>query len=112
MAAELRIIPIALADEIRPGDSLAQKLVSAIKANKLTPKAGDILIVKHKVVSKAEGAMVPLDSITPSSSSREWGRRYDLDPRITELALAQSTRIVRREAGILITETRHGFVCA
>ena len=81
MAAELRIIPIALADEIRPGDSLAQKLVSAIKANKLTPKAGDILIVKHKVVSKAEGAMVPLDSITPSSSSREWGRRYDLDPR-------------------------------
>jgi len=112
MAAELRIIPIPLADEIRPGDSLAQKLIAALKASKVTPKAGDILVVKHKIVSKAEGAMVALDSITPSGSSREWGRRYDLDPRITELALAQSTRIVRREAGVLITETRHGFVCA
>lgn len=112
MPAQVHIIPVPVADEIRPGDSLARKLVAALKAKKLVLKAGDILIVKHKIVSKAEGRQVLLDTITPSSTSREWGKKYQVDPRITELAVGQSTRIVRREAGILITETHHGLVCA
>jgi coenzyme F420-0:L-glutamate ligase / coenzyme F420-1:gamma-L-glutamate ligase len=109
---EVRIIPVSLADEIRPGDSLADKLLQAFKHLRLAPRIGDILIVKHKIVSKAEGQLVPLEKIKPSASSRTWAKRYKLDARVTEVALSQSRRIVRRKRGVLITETKYGFVCA
>jgi coenzyme F420-0:L-glutamate ligase/coenzyme F420-1:gamma-L-glutamate ligase len=109
---DLRIIPVPLADEIRSGDSLAEKLVRALKHLNLELRTGDILIVKHKIVSKAEGQLVPLDKIRPSASSRAWARRYKLDARVTEVALAESRRVVRRKRGVLITETRHGLICA
>jgi coenzyme F420-0:L-glutamate ligase/coenzyme F420-1:gamma-L-glutamate ligase len=109
---ELRIIPIPLADEIRPGDSLAEKLIHALKHLNLSLKPGDILIVKHKIVSKAEGQFVPLEQIHPSANSRAWARRYNLDARVTEVALAESQRVVRRKRGVLITETQHGLICA
>ncbi len=100
---ELRILPIPFADEVRPGDSLADKLLQALKHLKLSPREGDILIVKHKIVSKAEGQLVPLNKIAPPASSRAWARRYKLDARVTEVALAESKRIVRRKRGVLIT---------
>src|SRR6202795_280013 len=109
---ELRIIPISLADEIQPGDALAQKLIHALNHLNLPLQKGDILIVKHKIVSKAEGQLFPLEKIKPTAGSRRWARRYNLDARITELALAESKRVVRRKRGVLITETRHGLVCA
>jgi coenzyme F420-0:L-glutamate ligase/coenzyme F420-1:gamma-L-glutamate ligase len=109
---ELRIIPISLADEIRPDDALAEKLILALKHLNLSLRKGDILIVKHKIVSKAEGRLVPLETIKPTASSRAWARRYNLDARVTEVALAESQRVVRRKRGVLITETRHGLVCA
>jgi coenzyme F420-0:L-glutamate ligase / coenzyme F420-1:gamma-L-glutamate ligase len=108
----LEIIPVPLADEIRPGDSLVEKLLRALKHPKRSLKPGDILIVKHKVVSKAEGQLVELSTIKPTARSRAWARRYGLDARVTELALAESKRVVRRKRGVLITETRHGLVCA
>jgi coenzyme F420-0:L-glutamate ligase/coenzyme F420-1:gamma-L-glutamate ligase len=70
------------------------------------------LVVKHKIVSKAEGQLVELDKIKPSRSSSAWARRYNLDARVTELALAESKRVVRRKRAVLITETRHGLICA
>jgi coenzyme F420-0:L-glutamate ligase/coenzyme F420-1:gamma-L-glutamate ligase len=109
---ELRIIPVSLADEIRPGDSLSEKLLQAMRHSKFSLRAGDILIVKHKIVSKAEDQLVPLEKIKPSATSRSWARRYKLDARVTEVALAESKRIVRRKRGVLITETRHGLICA
>jgi coenzyme F420-0:L-glutamate ligase/coenzyme F420-1:gamma-L-glutamate ligase len=109
---ELRIIPISFPDEIQAGDSLADKFLAALKHHKLKPKAGDILVVKHKIVSKAEDQLVALDKIDPSPASRSWARHYNLDARVTEVALAQSKRIVRRKRGVLITETRHGLICA
>jgi coenzyme F420-0:L-glutamate ligase / coenzyme F420-1:gamma-L-glutamate ligase len=109
---ELRIIPIPLRDEIQPGEALAEKLLHAVKHRKLSLMKGDILVVKHKVVSKAEGQFVQLDRINPSANSRVWARRYHLDARVIEVALAQSRRIVRRKRGVLITETRYGLVCA
>ena len=108
----MKIIPVFLSDEIQPGDSLAEKLLQAFKHPKLSLRAGDILIVKHKIVSKAEGQLVALGKINPSPSSRRWARRYNLDPRVTEVALAESQRVVRRKRGVLITETRHGLICA
>ncbi len=109
---EVRILPLAVAGEIRPGDSLSERLLAAAKKQGIRFEAQDILVVKHKVVSKAEGALVALDEIRPSAASRVWARRYGLDARVTELALRESRRIVRRKRGVLITETRHGFVCA
>ena len=111
-AGEVRILPLAVSGEIRAGQSLSVILLAAAKTLKLRFQAGDILVVKHKVVSKAEGAMIALDEIRPSSASRVWARRYGLDARVSELAVRESRRIVRRKRGVLITETKHGFVCA
>lgn len=111
-AGEVRILPLEVEGEIRAGDSLIVKLLAAAENSGLHFQDGDILVVKHKVVSKAEGALVALDGVHPSASSRAWGRRYGLDARVTELALRESRRTVRRKRGVLITETRHGFVCA
>jgi coenzyme F420-0:L-glutamate ligase / coenzyme F420-1:gamma-L-glutamate ligase len=88
------------------------KLLGAMRASGLSLRAGDILLLKHKIVSKAEGRLVALDQIRPSAASIAWARRYKLDARVTQLAIKQSRRIVRREKGVLITQTRHGLVCA
>jgi coenzyme F420-0:L-glutamate ligase / coenzyme F420-1:gamma-L-glutamate ligase len=109
---ELRIIPVSFAEEVRPGDALMPKLLRALRASGLSLRAGDILVLKHKIVSKAEGRLVALDQIKPSSASTAWARRYNLDARVTQLAIKQSRRIVRRRRGVLITQTRHGLVCA
>jgi coenzyme F420-0:L-glutamate ligase / coenzyme F420-1:gamma-L-glutamate ligase len=109
---EVSIIAVSLADEIQPGDSLAEKLIRAFKHLNLSLQKGDILIVKHKIVSKAEGQLVPLETIKPTAASRAWARHYNLDARVTEVALAESKRVVRRKRGVLITETQHGLICA
>ncbi len=109
---EVRILPIAVRGEIHAGESLSARLLAAARNLGLRFQEGDILVVKHKVVSKAEGAVVTLDKIRPSNASRVWARRYRIDARVSELALRESRRIVRRKRGVLITETKHGFVCA
>jgi len=109
---EIRIFPLPVIGEIRCGDSLSETLVAAAKKAGIRFQDRDILVVKHKVVSKAEGALVALDTIRPSKASRLWAGRHGLDARVTELALRESRRVVRRKRGVLITETRHGFVCA
>src|ERR1700680_5285994 len=103
---ELSVIAVSLANAIQPGDSLAEKLIRALKHLNLSLQQGDILIVKHKIVSKAEGQLVPLDKIKPTAASRTWARRYNLDARVTEVALAESKRVVRRYRGVLITATQ------
>src|SRR6516162_9338254 len=110
--SELRIIPVKLSNEIRPGDSLPDKLINALKQARVLLANGNVLVVKHKIVSKAEGQMGRLETIKPSAASRAWARRYELDARVTELALRESRRVIRRKNGVLITETRHGFICA
>ena len=111
-AGEVRILPLTVSGEIRARESLCARLLAAARSLGLRFQDGDILVVKHKVVSKAEGALVALDEIRPSAASRDWARRYGLDARVCELALGESRRIVRRKRGVLITETEHGFVCA
>jgi coenzyme F420-0:L-glutamate ligase / coenzyme F420-1:gamma-L-glutamate ligase len=106
--AELRLIPISLKTEIHPGDALADKLLESLG----TFQPGDILIVKHKIVSKSEGRLVDLATIHPSDESIMWAKQYALDPRVIELALRESRSVIRRKNGVLITETHHGFLCA
>lgn len=109
---ELRAIPIRGIGDVRPGDSVAEQILRALARQKLKLHRGDILVVKHKVVSKAEGQIVALDTVRPSPATRRWAKRYGLDARAVELGLRQARRIVRRGHGVLITETRHGLVCA
>jgi coenzyme F420-0:L-glutamate ligase / coenzyme F420-1:gamma-L-glutamate ligase len=109
---ELRILAIPFSDEVKPGDVLADKLVAALKRAGLSLRQGDILVMKHKVVSKSEGCVIDLDTVRPSRASRAWARRFKTDARVAELALRESRRIVRRRHGVLITETDHGLVCA
>jgi coenzyme F420-0:L-glutamate ligase / coenzyme F420-1:gamma-L-glutamate ligase len=109
---ELRIIPIHCADEIRAGDDLAKKLLASMRSSGISLLAGDILILKHKIVSKAEGRVVDLDEVEPSAGSRAWGRKYNVDPRVVEIALSEAKRVVRRKNGVLITETASGLVSA
>ena len=112
LAGELRLIPIRFADEIAPGDALAEKLLHSLRGQRVSLRPGDILVIKHKIVSKAEGGMVDLATIRPSADSVSWAQTYGLDARVVELALREGRSVVRRKNGVLITETSHGFVCA
>jgi coenzyme F420-0:L-glutamate ligase/coenzyme F420-1:gamma-L-glutamate ligase len=109
---DLHIIPVAVAGEIKPGDSLADKLLQSLRHHALAFEPGDILVVKHKIVCKSEGRIVDLSTIKPSADSIAWAKKYKLDARVIELALRESRSIIRRKNGVLITETRHGFICA
>jgi len=109
---EVCVIPVRFADEILPGDDLLQKLGVALRHQKLALRINDVVVVKHKIVSKAEGRIVPLQSMRPREFASAWARRYGLDERVVELALREAKRFVRRRNGVLITETQHGFVCA
>jgi len=108
----IRLTPISFSGEIRPGDDLAGKLFRALRRKHLRLGSGDILVVKHKIISKAEGRVVDLATVEPSTDSLEWARQHDLDPRVVELAMRESRAVIRRARGVLITETRHGFLCA
>lgn len=109
---EIRLIPIPVAGEIVPGDSIADHLIQAMRGLRIRFEPGDILVVKHKIVSKSEGQLVDLATIEPSAESIAWAKQYDLDARVIELALRESRAVIRRGNGVLITETRHGFLCA
>ena len=112
----ISIIPVPLPRAVRPGDDLVEKLGGALQHQKLALRNGDILIIKHKIVSKAEGQIVLLSDMKPSRAARAWARNCGGDARLVEVAMSESRRIVRKKMvdnrGILITETRHGFICA
>jgi len=104
----VRIVGLAGIPEVSAGDDLAA-LIRAVAG----PVDRDtIVVIAQKIVSKAEGAVVDLRSITPSGLADDWGARYGKDPRLIELVLRESRRIVRMDRGVLIAETRHGFITA
>ncbi len=109
---EIRIIGISGIPEIQPGDDLATSIGEAISASGYVLEAGDIVVVTHKVVSKAEGQIVDLRFVEPSVLAAHIGARWGKDPRKTEVALREARRIVRMHEGLIIAETEHGFICA
>lgn len=108
----IELIPVPITAEIRAGDSIAEILIRALRRKRLQFKPGDVLVVKHKIISKAEGRLVNLATVEPSAESVEWAKKYELDPRVIELALRESRAVIRRKNGVLITETHQGFLCA
>lgn len=108
----IAIIPVPGVPQIRPGDDLPALLLAAIDAAKVGLKDGDILVLCQKIVSKAEGAVVDLATVTPSAFARQIADLWDKDPRMVEVVLTESSRIVRMKNGVVITESKHGWVCA
>lgn len=111
-AREVRIIPVDGIGEVRRGDDVAELVVAAARAQGTPIETGDVVVVTQKIVSKAEGRLVALADVMPSPRALELAAALDKDPRLVEVVLRESRRIVRAERGVLITETRHGFVCA
>jgi coenzyme F420-0:L-glutamate ligase / coenzyme F420-1:gamma-L-glutamate ligase len=109
---EIKLIGLPGLPEVGTGDDVGALIVEAARNAKLKVRKSDIFVVAQKIVSKSEGRAVRLDSIEPSPRAREWAEAYDKEPRLIEVVLRESKRIVRMERGILIAETRHGFVCA
>lgn len=119
MTRKHRLLAVALPPlpEVRPGDDLPELVAAAWRLAmadqpELTPASGDVLVVTQKVVSKAEGAVVDLRTVTPRAEAVAFAQRWDRDPRQVEVVLREAAAIVRMERGVIITRTRHGFVCA
>jgi coenzyme F420-0:L-glutamate ligase/coenzyme F420-1:gamma-L-glutamate ligase len=114
-----RLLAVALPQlpEIVPGDDLAARIADAWQElaaaePDLSPAVGDVLVVTQKVVSKAEGAVVDLRTVTPRPEAIDFATRFERDPRQVEVVLREAAEVLRMEHGVLIARTRHGFVCA
>jgi coenzyme F420-0:L-glutamate ligase / coenzyme F420-1:gamma-L-glutamate ligase len=113
------VIAVALEPlpEVAPGDDLVAFIADAWRGSaatdpRLAPVPGDVLVVTQKVVSKSEGKVVDLRAIEPRAEAVEFGERYDRDPRQVEVVLRESAEVLRMERGVIVSRTRHGFVCA
>ena len=108
----IEIVALSNMPEVRRGDDLAALIRDAAKNEQQPIDRSLVLAVAQKVVSKAEGAIADLREIQPSALAQSWACEWDKDPRLVELILSQSRRILKMDRGILITETRLGHVCA
>ena len=103
----MQIIPVHIKKEIEPSDDISKLILEST-----TLETGDVLVVAQKIISKQEGRLIDLKTITPSLLSEGIGAQYRKDPKIIELILSESKRIIRMQNGILVVETNHGFICA
>jgi coenzyme F420-0:L-glutamate ligase/coenzyme F420-1:gamma-L-glutamate ligase len=105
--ADLRVMPVTGLPEIAEGDQLGELI-----ARRIELRSGDVVVVSQKAVSKSEGRLRRLADVAPGERARELAERLGKSAQLVELVLAESREVIRAERGILITETRHGFVCA
>src|SRR5688572_1936907 len=105
-ARELRVRPLASLPEVTEGDRLGELIAAA------APADGEVVVISQKIVSKAEGRLRRLEDVNPSAEARGLADRTEKDPRLVALALEESRGVIRAEPGVLITETRAGWICA
>lgn len=108
----ITILPVPGLPTVRPGDDLPALLLAGLAHADIRLEDGDVVAVCQKVVSKAEGAVVALCDVAPSAFARRIAERTEKDPRLVEVVLQESTRIVRMDRGHLICETGPGWICA
>ncbi len=108
----LSIWPLSGLPRVKAGDDLAQLLIDAIHSEGLVPATGDILVVAQKIVSKSEGAIVDLATVTPSARARELAEITGKDPRLLEVVLSQSTAVLRAKRNVIVVEHKLGLVMA
>ena len=112
MTSKIELIGVPGIPEVEEGDDVAALIARALRDAHMEAADADVVVVAQKIVSKAEGRVVKLDSVEPSARALEWAAAFDKDARVVEVVLRESKRIVRMERGVLIAETEHGFVCA
>jgi coenzyme F420-0:L-glutamate ligase / coenzyme F420-1:gamma-L-glutamate ligase len=108
----VEVIPIGGIPEVETGADVAELIVRGAARSGVGLMDGDVLVVKQKIVSKAEGRLVRLASVRPGARARRLAKEEGKDPKLVQLVLDESRRVVRRGHGVIITETKHGFVCA
>jgi len=108
----IMVLPVPGIPRVRPGDDLARLIMTAVAAAGIEFKSNDVLTVCQKEVSKAEGAIVRLSEVIPSQFAEHLGQTMHKDPRIVEVILRESNRIVKMDGGHIICETGPGWVCA
>ena len=109
---QVHILPVTGIPEVKSGDDVALHIATALQESGLALESGDVLVVAHKIVSKAEGRVQLLSEVVPSPLACSWASRWEKDARLVEVVLRESRRLVRMENGILISETHQGQVCA
>ena len=113
MTARIELIALEGIPEVAAGADVSAMVADAAAVTKVEIGDGDVLVITQKIVSKAEGRLVKLASVTPSAFARDWAKRWGKDPRQIELVLRESAAIVRMgPGGLIISRTRHGLVCA
>lgn len=112
MTASIEIQALPDVGEIGAGDPVGERIAAAARAAGITPADGDIVVVSQKVVSKSEGRLRDLTTVSPSPAAVELAERTERDPRLVELILSESRRVLRATRAALIVETRSGWVCA
>ena len=103
----LQVIPVKFQKEVESNDDLVDLILESFEIND-----DDILVFSQKIISKNEDRILRLSSVNPSLLADGIASSYGKDPRLVELILSESKRIVRMENGVIIVETKHGFVCA
>lgn len=103
----MQVIPVQISKEIETNDDLTEIIL-----NSTSLQDGDVLVIAQKIISKQEGRMVELSKIKPSLLAQGISSQYQKDPRIVELILSESKKIIRMQNGVIIVETKTGFVCA
>jgi coenzyme F420-0:L-glutamate ligase/coenzyme F420-1:gamma-L-glutamate ligase len=108
----IQIIPIPIQDDIYKGNDIADLIIKTLKEKNESLQENDVVVITHKIISKAEGKTTDLMKIVPSEASQKISSYTRKDARLVELIISQSNEIVKIERAIIITETKHGFVCA
>ena len=112
MPPRYEVIGVEGIGEVRPGDDVARLVLEAAVRQGTPVVSGDVLVLSQKILSKAEGRLLRLSAITPSTMATTFATELGRDPRLIEVILRESRRVVRMDRGVLVTETRHGWVCA
>lgn len=108
----ISIFPIRINKNIEPNDDLSKIIIESLQLNNLQMCDNDIIVVAQKIVSKSENRLRDLRDVIPSPKSIRLARFHNKDPRLIELILGETTRIIRITKKHLIVETKHGFICA
>lgn len=108
----LHIIPLPVTEDVTAGDDIGKLIMQAANANGVSMQNHDVVVITQKIISKSEGRMINLSTVKPSKHAFELASKTKKDPRFIELVLIESKSIVRYSENVIITETKHGFICA
>lgn len=110
--SKIEIIPICVAKDIEVGENIVEIISNYLKKNNECLRDNDVLVITHKIISKSEGRILDLTEVTPTAKAKKIATNHNKDPRLIELIMLESLRLLKLQKGVILAETKHGFVCA